>query len=82
MTPPLGLPSVHYSPTAYYFSDTQEYIHHCEDHNHLLKRIIVCLREGMIPGLDLRYMREAHDPTTGLTYEALTGKNKQKCTRL
>jgi hypothetical protein len=76
--PPLGLPSVHYLPTAYYFSDTQEYIHHREDHNHLLKRIIACLREGMIPGLDLRYMREAlHDPTTGLTYEALTGKNKQ-----
>lgn len=76
--PPLGLPSVHYLPTAYYFSDTQEYIHHREDHNHLLKRIIACLREGIIPGLDLRYMREAlHDPTTGLTYEALTGKNKQ-----
>ena len=68
------------------FVGTQEYIHHREDHNHLLKRIVACLREGHIPGLNLRYMREAlHDPTTGLTYEALTGKNKQSvpdCERL
>lgn len=57
---------------------TLEFIHHREDHNHLLKRIISCLREGLIPGVDLRYMRDAlHNPTTGLTYEALTGKNKQ-----
>ena len=55
-----------------------EKIHHREDHNHLLKRIVACLREGRLPGIDLRYMRDAlHDPTTGLTYEALTGKNKQ-----
>lgn len=55
-----------------------EYVHHREDHNHLLKRIIDCLREGLIPGIDLRLMREAlHDESTGLTYEALTGKNKQ-----
>lgn len=44
----------------------------------MLKRIVNCLREGHIPGVDLRYLRDAlHDPTTGLTYEALTGKNKQ-----
>ena len=65
---------------------TGELIHHREDHNHLLKRIISRLREGHIPGIDLRYMRDAlHDPTTGLTYEALTGKNKQSvpdCERL
>ena len=37
-----------------------------------------CLREGRIPGIDLPYFRHAlHDPSTGLTYEALTGKNKQ-----
>ena len=55
-----------------------ERIHHREDHNHLLKRIAVRLREGYIPGVDLRYMRDAlHDSSTGLTYEALTGKNKQ-----
>ena len=63
-----------------------ERIHHREDHNHLLKRIISRLREGLIPGLDLRFLRDAlHDPSTGLTYEALTGKNKQSvpdCERL
>jgi hypothetical protein len=43
-----------------------------------LERIIACLRDGLIPGIDLRYLKRAlHDPTTGLTYEALTGKNKQ-----
>ena len=36
------------------------------------------LREGLIPGIDSRYLRDAlHDSATGLTYEALTGKNKQ-----
>ena len=63
-----------------------EYIHHREDHNHLLKRVCNRLREGLIPGLDLRHLRDAlHDPTTGLTYKALTGKNKQSvpdCERL
>jgi hypothetical protein len=57
---------------------TNEYIHHREDHNHLLKRIIACLREGNIPNFNLRCLRDAlHDSATGLTYEALTGKNKQ-----
>ena len=63
-----------------------EKIHHLEDHNHLLKRIIFHLHEGLIPGLDLRFLRDAlHDQSTGLTYEALTGKNKQSvpdCERL
>lgn len=63
-----------------------EQIHHREDHNHLLKRIVSRLREGFIPGIDLRHLRDAlHDPSTGLTYEALTGKNKQSvpdCERL
>ena len=63
-----------------------EFIHHREDHNHLLKRIITRLREGYIPGLDLRSLRDAlNDASTGLTYEALTGKNKQSvpdCERL
>lgn len=44
------------------------------------------LREGFIPDIDLRYLRDAlHDPATGLTYEALTEKNKQSvpdCERL
>lgn len=63
-----------------------ELIHHREDHNHLLKRVISRLCEGYIPGIDLRHLRDAlHDPSTGLTYEALTGKNKQSvpdCERL
>jgi len=59
-------------------SQTGESIHQREDHNHLLKRVIACLREGLIPGIDLCHFREAlHDPHTGLTYEAVTGKNKQ-----
>ncbi|CAB4024632.1 Hypothetical predicted protein [Paramuricea clavata] len=46
--------------------------------NHLLKRIILCLWEGHIPNFDLQSLRDVlHDPNTGLTYESLTGKNKQ-----
>ena len=63
-----------------------ERIHHREDHNHLLKRIVSRLRGGHIPGLNLMHFKDAlHDATTGLTYEALTGKNKQSvpdCERL
>ena len=44
------------------------------------------LPEEYIPGIDFQYLRDAlHDPSTGLTYEALTGKNKQSvpdCERL
>ena len=48
-------------------AQTGESIHQREDHNHLLKRIIASLREGNIPGIDLRFMRDAlHDPSTGL----------------
>jgi hypothetical protein len=51
-----------------------------------IKRIVNCLREGLIPGINLPLLRDAlHDPATGLTYEALTGKNKQSvpdCERL
>lgn len=57
---------------------TQVSLYIREDHNHLLKRITTCLREGLIPGINQQYLRDAlHDPQTGLTYEALTGKNKQ-----
>ena len=66
--------------------ETGERIHHREDHNHLLKCIVSRLREGHIPGVDLRHLRDAlHDPLSGLTYEALTGRNKQSvpdCERL
>ena len=65
---------------------TGESFHHREDDNHLLKRIVACLRDGRIPGLDLRSLRDAlHEPSTGLTYESLTGRNKQSvpdCERL
>ena len=56
-------------------NDNDELIHHREDHNHLLKRIINRLCEGYIPGVDLWSLRDAlHDASTGLTYEDLTGK--------
>jgi len=57
---------------------TDEFLHEREDHNHVLKHITECLRSGSIHGVNLCYFRDAlHDPSTGLTYEALTGKQKQ-----
>ena len=42
---------------------TKEKLHQREDHNHLLKRIVGCLREGLIPGVQIKYLRDAlHDP--------------------
>lgn len=44
-------------------ADTQEKLHQREDHNHLLKRIVGCLREGSIPGFQVKFVRDAlHDP--------------------
>jgi hypothetical protein len=58
-------PSILYSAQSYELFSVPENDFEL-NHNHLLKRIIVYLQEGMIPGLDLRYMREAlHNPTTG-----------------
>ena len=55
--------------------------HEREDHNHVLKRIAVCCRLGVIPGVDMRGLVGAmNDPHTGLTYTALTGKRKQSVT--
>ena len=57
---------------------TGEFLHEREDYNHVLKRITECLRTGSIPGVNLCYFRDAlHDSSTGLTYEALTGKQKR-----
>ncbi|XP_020616840.1 uncharacterized protein LOC110054820 isoform X3 [Orbicella faveolata] len=57
---------------------TGEFFHERGDHNHVLKRITTCAREGCIPSVGLQYFRDAlHDDKTGLTYEALTGKRKQ-----
>ena len=40
--------------------------------------MVSCLQDGHLPGKDWLHMRDAlHGPTTELTYEALTGKNKQ-----
>ena len=46
-------------------NEQDEFVHHREYHNHLLKRVVSCLRDGRIPGIDLRYLRDAlHDPST------------------
>ena len=42
---------------------TNEKLHQREDHNHLLKRIVGCIREGKIPGFNVIFLRDAlHDP--------------------
>ena len=57
---------------------TGEPQHEREDHNHVLKRIAGSLRKGHIPNVDVQaFVKAMHDPTTGLTYTALTGKRKQ-----
>ena len=57
---------------------TGEPQHEPEDHNHVLKRIAGSLRKGHIPNVDVQaFVKAMHDPTTGLTYTALTGKRKQ-----
>ena len=49
-----------------------------EDHNHVLKRIAMCVRKGTVPNINMKAFFEAmNDPSTGLTYTALTGKRKQ-----
>jgi hypothetical protein len=49
-----------------------------EDHGHVFKRFTQCVRSGSIPGINMRVFADAlNDPKSGLTYEALTGKNKQ-----
>ena len=40
-----------------------EKLHQKEDHDHLLKRIVGCIREGKIPGFNVVFLRDAfHDP--------------------
>ena len=57
---------------------SNEFMHEREDHCHVLKRITERLRSGTIPNVDLCCFRDAlSDQSTGLTYEALTGKQKQ-----
>ena len=40
-------------------ADTQEKLHQREDRNHVLKRIVGCLREGLIPGFQVKFLRDA-----------------------
>ena len=55
-----------------------EYFHEREDHGHVLKRFTHSLRDGNIPGIDLRKSVKALKyPSTGLTKQALTGERKQ-----
>ena len=57
---------------------TNEFFHEREGHNHVVKRITNCTRSGDVPDVDVRSFVEAfHDPSTGLTYTALTGQQKQ-----
>lgn len=46
---------------------TKEELHHREDHNHLLKRIINCMREDLLPGCSVVYLRDAlNDPSKSI----------------
>lgn len=59
-------------------NETNEFLHEREDHCHVLKRITEWLRSGVIPNVNLCFFGDGlHDSNTGLTYEALTGKQKQ-----
>ena len=52
--------------------------HERGDHNHILKRIAGCTRNGNNPELNFEAFVEAmRAPNTGLTYTALAGKRKQ-----
>ena len=57
---------------------TQEYFHEQDDHAHVLKGITNCTRSGDVPDVYVRAFVEAlYDPSTGLSYTALTGQCKQ-----
>ena len=52
--------------------------HERGDHNHVLKRVAACTRNGNYPDLNFEAFVEAMcSPNTGLTYTALAGKRKQ-----
>ncbi|XP_064405363.1 uncharacterized protein LOC135350489 isoform X1 [Halichondria panicea] len=51
---------------------------HREDGAHLLKRMATCLRQGKVKGVRLeRFLEALYDPSTRLTYPAITGVRKQ-----
>jgi len=42
---------------------TREKLNQREDPNHILKRIVACIREGKIPGFNVVFLRDVlHDP--------------------
>lgn len=46
---------------------TKEKLHQREDHNHLLKRIVGCIREGKLPCFNVIFLRDAlQDPGNDL----------------
>ena len=51
-------------------------VHHCKDHNHLLKPVCSRLCEGYIHGLDLRHLDALHDPSTGLGIQVMSKSSK------
>lgn len=52
--------------------------HERGDHNHILKRVAACTRNGNYSDLNFEAFVEAmRSPDTGLTYTALAGKRKQ-----
>ena len=56
--------------------------HDREDHNHVLKRIATCIRNGVIADFDVRSLVACmHNLLTGLTYIALIGRQKKMCTK-
>ena len=53
-------------------------LHERGDHNHVLKRVATCTRNGNYPDVNFGAFVEAmRSPNTGLTYTALAGKRKQ-----
>ena len=71
-----------YQPEKY---STGEKIHHCEDHNYLLKHCFKAPRRAYSRRRPTAPQNTLHDPSSGLTYEALTRRNKQSvpdCERL
>ncbi|XP_019858078.1 PREDICTED: uncharacterized protein LOC109586338 [Amphimedon queenslandica] len=65
-----------YVPEVHPITDSE--YHEREDNAHVLKRIATATRSGGPAQLQLeRFVKALDDPTSGLTYPALTGQRKQ-----
>ena len=52
--------------------------HEREDHNHVLKRVVACTRNGNYPDLNFEvFVEDMRSRNTGLAYTALAGKRKR-----